>query len=97
LRILTRLAEPSTARLLYLSANETHRLVRVAGRSDKADFARASMHRVEAELRNDLPVVADAVVDATRPFDEVVAACLAEFSMGAPVKPARGEGENPLR
>jgi dephospho-CoA kinase len=80
LRILTRLAEPSATRLLFLSADDARRLVRVEGRPDKADFVRASMHRVEAELQNDLPALADAVIDATRSFAEVVAACLAEIS-----------------
>ena len=78
-RILGRVAAPSTARLIFLSANEAHRLGRVADRLDKDDFARAATHRVEAELRNDLPTVADIVVDATRPFDDVVAYCIARI------------------
>lgn len=80
-RILGRIAAPSTARLLFLSVDEAHRLARVADRADKDDFARAATHRVEAELRDDLPALADAVVDATRPFDDVVADCLANIKM----------------
>jgi dephospho-CoA kinase len=76
-RILARIAAPSTARLLFLEAGEAHRLARVSDRADKDDFARAAMHLVEAELRNDLPAISDAVIDATRPFKDVVADCVA--------------------
>ena len=76
-RILTRLAKPSIAHLLFLSADEAHRLERVRDRADKEDFARAATHRVEAELRDTLPALADVVINATQPFDDVVADCLA--------------------
>jgi dephospho-CoA kinase len=76
-RILARIAAPSTARLLFLNAGEAHRLARVSDRADKDDFARAATHRVEAELSIDLPALADAVIDATRPFEDVVADCVA--------------------
>lgn len=78
-RILARFAEPSIARLLFLSVEETQRLARVAERTDNADFARASQHSVEAQLQNELPDLAHAVVDAARPFQEVVASCLTEI------------------
>lgn len=76
LQRLTRIATPSRTRLLFLSADELKRIERVSGRSDKEDFSRAATHRVELELRNNLPAIADAVIDATRPFEEVVANCL---------------------
>lgn len=80
-RTLARIAEPSTARLLFLSADEAHRLERIADRGDENDFARAVTHPVEAELRDQLPSIAHAVVDASRPFDDVVADCLAEIEV----------------
>ncbi|MHB1955446.1 MAG: hypothetical protein ACYCOU_17050 [Sulfobacillus sp.] len=80
-RILGHIAAPSTARLLFLNVDETHRLGRVADRPDKDDFARAVTHRVEAELREDLPELADLVVDATQPFDDVIANCLAHIRL----------------
>lgn len=76
-RILTRIVAPSSARLLFLSVDEIQRLDRVAGRSDKDDFARAVGHRVEAELGNDLPALADAIINASQSFQDVVSACLA--------------------
>lgn len=79
--VLERIAAPSTARLLFLDAGNTHRLTRVRDRADKDDFARAATHRVESELRSDLPTLADMVVDATRSFDDVVADCLASIRM----------------
>jgi hypothetical protein len=74
-RILAHIAAPSTARLLFLSANEALRLDRIADRPDKDDFARAATHRAEAELRDDLPTLADKIIDASRPFGDVVADC----------------------
>jgi len=74
-RILARIAAPSTARLLFLGADEALRLDRIADRPDKDDFVRAATHRAEAELRDDLPALADKIVDASRPFGDVVADC----------------------
>lgn len=76
-RILERLAAPTSARLLFLGANESTRLARIEARTDSADFERAEGHGVEAELRNELPMKADAVIDANQPFLEVVSKCLA--------------------
>lgn len=76
-RILKRLGAPSIARLLFLDVANSHRLARVRDRVDGDDFVRAETHRVESELRNELPALADRVVDATQPFDEVVSDCLA--------------------
>lgn len=78
-RILVRLAKPSITKLLFLDADEVQRLVRISERSDKDDFSRAVSHRVEVELRSDLPALADAIVDATRSFDEIVAECLVKI------------------
>lgn len=80
-RNLERLAKPSVAKLLFLDADEAQRLARIRERSDKGDFGRATSHRVEAELQSDLPALADDVVDATRPFDEIVAVCLATIEL----------------
>ncbi|MGF1627295.1 MAG: hypothetical protein ACFCVH_20630 [Alphaproteobacteria bacterium] len=76
-RILARLAPPSTPRLLFLGASEASRSARVGSRGDNVDFQRADRHLVEAELRNGLPRHADAVIDADEPFQEVVSKCLA--------------------
>lgn len=77
-RAVSELAQPSVARLLYLSADEAERLVRVAARDHgESDLARADAHRVEADLRTSLLTVADRVIDASAPLDRVVADCLA--------------------
>ncbi len=75
--ILAELAPPSTPKLLFLPAGQQSRATRVNARADRADFARAEAHRVEAELRDELPARADAVIDADYPFAEVVSDCLA--------------------
>lgn len=69
-------ADPSVACLVFLSVDENHRRTRIQDRRDKDDFSRAQHHRVEAELRDELPRVAHALIDATVPFDQVVGACL---------------------
>jgi hypothetical protein len=74
--ILSGLAAPAAARLIFLQAAEATRTTRVEAREDREDLARADLHRVEAELRDALPRRADAVIDAERSFDEVVAACI---------------------
>ena len=76
-RNLARLALPSTSRLLFLDAIEASRAARVGSRRDHADFQRAKAHDVEAELVKELPMHADAVVDANQPFQAVVSKCLA--------------------
>lgn len=74
--ILADVSAPSQARLLFLGAGESTRLKRVSTRTDAPDFARASEHQVEAELRDALPYRADGVVNADQPLDRVVADCL---------------------
>lgn len=75
--ILARLAPPSTPLLLFLDAAEESRSARVESRDDTADLRRADTHQVEAELRGGLPKQADVMVDADKPYQEVVANCLA--------------------
>ena len=75
-RILRVLAAPFTARLLFLEASDAARTARVETRSDHSDLERAATHRVESELGDALPEQADAVINANRPFDEVVKNCL---------------------
>jgi cytidylate kinase len=74
--ILKQVGSPSEAKLLFLGAGEMTRSARVQTRADAADFARASTHRVEAELRDALPDRADAIIDADQPIDRVVSDCL---------------------
>lgn len=74
--ILSRLAEPTKARLIYLAADDVSRALRVDRRGDQADLAQADQHRVEADLRDTLPQAADAVIDASQPLAAVVADCV---------------------
>ncbi|UUP17874.1 hypothetical protein [Nitratireductor thuwali] len=74
--ILTSIGAPSQAKLLYLHAQETTRLSRIGARDDVQDFARASVHDVEAELRDELPERADGIVNAGNSFEQVVGDCL---------------------
>lgn len=74
--ILAGLVVPWRARLLFLGAFETTRIVRVKTRPDAGDFDRASKHRVETELASALPLRADSIVNADQPFDRVVSDCL---------------------
>lgn len=74
--ILKQIGAPGVAKLVFLGAGEATRSTRVQTRTDAADFARASTHRVEAELRDALPDRADGVVDADQPIEQVVSDCL---------------------
>jgi hypothetical protein len=69
-------SKPTHTRLLFLGAVETTRIGRVQTRSDAQDFARATTHRVEAELGGALPQRADGVVNAEQPLDFVLSDCL---------------------
>jgi cytidylate kinase len=73
---LARVSQPSEAKLLFLGAGEVARTVRIKSRADAEDFARASAHRVEAELSDALPDRADSIVDANQPIESVIADCL---------------------
>jgi hypothetical protein len=70
------ISAPTQARLLFLGALETTRIARVVRRGDAAGYSRASTHRVEAEIRIELPQRADGIVNADQPLDLVVADCL---------------------
>jgi hypothetical protein len=74
--LLARLSHPNEARLLFLAAGVVARNARVGVRSDAEDFARASAHRVEEELRRALPERANGIVDADQQLNCVVADCL---------------------
>lgn len=74
--ILAAVSKPSEARLLFLGVPETTRSARVQTRTDALDFARASTHRVEAELLDAIPKRANGIVNADQPLDHVVSECL---------------------
>ncbi len=74
--ILKQVGSPSDARLLFLGACEMTRSSRVQSRADADDFARASIHRVEEELREALPDRADALIDANQTMEGVISDCL---------------------
>lgn len=74
--ILKQVSSPSHSKLLFLGAGEVTRSERVQARADAADFARASAHRVEAEVRDVLPDRADALINADQAMDRVVFDCL---------------------
>lgn len=74
--ILTRLAEPTKARLIFLVAEDVSRARRVEQRGDQGDLVSADQHRVEADLRDSLPQAANATVDASKPLATVVGECL---------------------
>jgi hypothetical protein len=88
--ILKQIGLPSDAKLLFLGAGEVTRSARVQSRADACDFARASTHRVEAELRESLPDRADAVIDADKTMDLVISDCLEWISRW------RGQAAGPL-
>jgi cytidylate kinase len=76
--IVSDLARPSVTKLLYLATGEQERLKRVASRTGEGKtFARASTHRVEADLYTSLPATADRSIDASAPLAQVVSRCLA--------------------
>ena len=74
--ILAAESAPTEAKLLFLAAQDSTRFGRVGARADARDFARASEHRVEAELREELPHRADIVINANQPLERVVSDCL---------------------
>jgi adenylate kinase family enzyme len=76
-RIVSDLARPSVTKLLYLAVGEQERRKRIASRAaEGATFARASAHRVEADLNTSLPAIADRSIDAPGPLAQVVSDCL---------------------
>ena len=75
---LARIAAPSEVRLIFLKADAGLRSIRVGERSDRAreDFDRATGHVVEADMEDDLPTVAHAVIDGSLPEWDVIEACI---------------------
>lgn len=74
-RLVVDLVKPSRTCLLYLSAADDIRAERTAVRGDVNSFS-AETHIVEADLVTTLPDMADAVIDASRPFNDVFLDCL---------------------
>ena len=74
--ILNAISRPTRAQLIFLGAAEATRIARVDERPDRQDFARASGHRAESELRDALPQRADGLVSADQPLERVIADCL---------------------
>jgi dephospho-CoA kinase len=76
-RLIGKLVAPSQVRLIHLEVDDAHVRDRVAERPDgTADLARAERHRVEADLSQSLPHIADVVLDANQPLMTVVHVCL---------------------
>lgn len=75
---LHRLLRPVPVRLIYLAASDEARRLRleVAGRWDGNVMAKAESHSTEADLKVALLGRADAVIDADRDFDAVLADAL---------------------
>ena len=76
---LHRLLSPSPVRLIYLAASDEARQLRLAaaGRWEQDVMAKAEGHSTEADLKNALPRRSEAVIDADRDFDAVLADALA--------------------
>lgn len=70
------LVAPASCKLIYLSAGNAERFTRVTHRLDgPRDFERAESHIVESELRDELPAIADVIIDAERDLHTVIAEC----------------------
>jgi dephospho-CoA kinase len=75
--VTAKLAAPSVTKLVFLAADDTNRFKRVAERATgQAHFTRADAHKIEIELLNRLPAMADLSVDANNSFETVVESCL---------------------
>jgi len=75
--MLKQITHPARVRLIFLVADETVRMARVANRPGEiSDFERASAHLVESESNDQLQRVADLKVDATKSIEAVVAKCV---------------------
>lgn len=72
---LHRLLSPSPVRLIYLAATDEARQLRLAaaGRWEQDVMAKAEGHSTEADLKTALPGRSDAVIDADRDFNAVLA------------------------
>ena len=78
---LVSISAPSEVRLIFLKADAELRSIRVADRSASVpeDFARATNHVVEADMEEELPMAAHAIVDSTLPEQDVIAQCIGLF------------------
>ena len=75
--IMRRLVLPSETKLVYLAADSNTRYERVRDRTGgQSDFARATQHRVEGEVKDCLSRIADAVVDTRNDADDPFEVCL---------------------
>lgn len=78
---LREVAAPSVCKLIFLAADEEERLARVAQRPlGESDFARAEGHVAEADMVDQLPAMADKIVDGSLQLETVVDECLSAVS-----------------
>ena len=72
------IAAPSEVRMIFLKADAALRSIRVAERSARVreDFDRAATHVVEADMEDELPMAAHAIVDGSHPERDVVEECI---------------------
>jgi hypothetical protein len=71
------IVKPSTAVLIHLAAEDDVVVKRVEQRgSSKQEFLRANSHPVEKDLYQSLPDMADFIVDAGAPLQDVLLNCL---------------------
>jgi dephospho-CoA kinase len=76
-KLITNLAVPSAARLIFLDASGESRLRRMGDRPAAVrDFDRAEAHKVESEMSESLPAIANACIDANQKFETVIDQCL---------------------
>jgi dephospho-CoA kinase len=72
------MVRPSRAFLIHLAAEDDVVAQRVRRRgASEQEFRRADRHQVEGELRQSLPELADFVIDASLPVENVLSECLA--------------------
>ena len=74
-RVLTDIVKPSRTYLFYLRATDDVRGSRAAERGEVTSMS-AQSHLAEAELTTTIPSMADAVVDASGSFSDVVCHCV---------------------
>jgi cytidylate kinase len=75
-RDIAAIVAPSVSKLIYLRVGKSERLSRVQERvNGQRDFGRAEGHEVEAELRRELPDIADTIIDAELELPLVLNEC----------------------
>src|ERR1700730_12449035 len=71
--LIANLVQPSRTFLIHLAVDDAHAYARAEGRSQgRVEVVRAEDHRVENDLRQALPSIADQVIDATAPLEAVI-------------------------